>query len=273
MIDKWHYSARNHQHRHRHQSQWHQLLQLTEVEEEYVTNLFAVTTYQYDEIGHLTSFTDAENRTTTYTYASFFGLTKTTYPDSTYEEYEYDNMGNITLFIDANTNEIQLSYDALYRLIQIQYEDQSTVSFIFDLNSNRTKMEDNAPNTGDYVEYVYDCWNRLITETRHISQNTYSVSYQYDVASRLTGLTYPDNMLILYSYDDMNRIAEIKRYVDGSNDEILMDNVQYNTESLLTQFDYGNDLRATFTHDSRDRPLTIDLKNGETSYLDLYVTS
>ncbi|MBU7030457.1 MAG: DUF2341 domain-containing protein [Theionarchaea archaeon] len=150
--------------------------------------------------------------------------------------------------------------------------DSFTVSFTYDLNSSRTKMEDDAPNTNDYVEYAYDYWNRLTTETRHISTSTYTVSYEYDVASRLTKLTYPDNMQILYSYDDLNRTTEIKRYVDGSNDEVLMDNVQYDTESLLTQFDYGNDLEATFSYDSLDRLSTIDVKNGATSFLDLDYT-
>jgi RHS repeat-associated protein len=84
--------------------------------------------------------------------------------------------------------------------------------------------------------------------------------------------TYPGNMQILYFYDDLDRMTEIKRYVDGSNDEVLMDNVQYNPENLLTQFDYGNDLRATFTYDSRDRLSTTDVKNEATYYLDLDFT-
>jgi RHS repeat-associated protein len=248
------------------------LFQLTKVEEEYTTGLFAVTTYQYDNIGHLTSFTDAENHATSHIYASLFGLTKITYPDSEYEEYEYDNLGNLTSFTDCKGNEIVYTYDDICRLTQIEYQDQSTVSFTYDLNGNRTRMDDDAPNTGDYMEYSFDYWNRLVTETRHISTSSLTISYQYDVANRLTKLTYPDDMQILYSYDDLNRITEIKRYVDGITDEILMDNVQYDTESLLTQFDYGNDLRVTFTHDSRDRPLTVDVKNGETSLLDLDYT-
>ncbi len=248
------------------------LSQLTKVEEEYAADTFAVTTYEYDEIGQLTSFTDAENHTTNYTYVSLFGVTKTTYPDSTYEEYEYDNVGNITSFTDADANETSYMYDSLCRLTQIQYQDQSTVSFTYDLNSNRIRMDDDAPNTGDYAEYTYDYWNRLITKTRHISTESYAVSYEYDVVSRLSKLIYPDNMQILYSYDDLNRTTEIRRYVDGSNDEILMDGVQYDVEGLLNQFDYGNDLQATFSYDSRDRPLTIDIKDGETSFLDLDYT-
>ena len=248
------------------------LSRLIKVEEEYTTNTFAVTTYQYDEIGHVISFTDAENHTTSYTYSSLFGLTKTTYPDAAYEEFGYDDVGTLTSYTDAKGNDTTYTYDALLRLTQIEYQDQSTVSFTYDLNSNRTKMEDDAPGTGDYAEYTYDNWNRIITETRHISTDSLTVSYEYDTGGRLIELTYPDDMQILYTYDDLNRMTDIKRYIDGVNDEILMDNTQYDTESLLTQFDYGNGLQATFSYDSGDKPLTLDIKNGSTSFLDLDYT-
>jgi RHS repeat-associated protein len=248
------------------------LSRLEKVEEEYTTDTYAVTTYQYDEVGHLTSFTDAETHTTTHTYASLFGLTKTTYPDTEYEEYTYDNVGNVTTFTDCKGYDTTFTYDDIYRLVQIQYQDQSTVDFTYDLNSNKTQMDDDAPNANDYVEYTYDYWNRLTAEKRHISTSMYEVAYQYDVTSRLTKLTYPDSMDILYSYDDLNRTTEIKRYVDGLNDEILLDQVQYDVDNLITQFDYGNDLQATFSYDARDRIATMDVKNDTTSYLNLDYT-
>jgi RHS repeat-associated protein len=255
-----------------HKVSWFDWLnRLEKVEQEYTTTMFAVTVYQYDEIGHLTSFTDAENHTTIHEYASFYGLTKSVYPDSTYEEYAYNSIGNLVSFTDANDNETTFAYDSVYRLTQIQYQDQSAVSFTYDLNSNRTKMEDDAPYMGDYVEYSYDRWNRLTSEVRHISTSTYTLSYQYDTANRLTTLIYPDNMQILYSYDDLNRTTEIN-LIDSSIHEIVMDNIQYDTENVITQFDYGNDLQATFSYDSKDRLSTLDVKNGATSYLDLDYT-
>jgi len=152
-------------------------------------------------------------------------------------------------------------------------EETGDISFPIDLTGHTVAGNGVLQITGlPSAEYSYDYWNRLTSETRYISTTAYTVSYQYDVASRLTKLTYPDNMQILYSYDDLDRMTEIKRYVDGSNDEILVDNVQYDVESLLTQFDYGNDLQATFSYDSRDRPSTIDVKDDGTSFLDLDYT-
>jgi len=248
------------------------LSRLEKVEEEYATDAFTTTIYTYDEIGHLLSFCDPENHTTSYMYASAFGLTKTTYPDSEYETYMYDNVGNIASFTDCKGNTTSYTYDDIYRLTEIEYQDQSTVSYAYDLNSNRIRMDDDAPGTGDYVAYTYDQWNRLVTETRHISQDSHGVSYQYDVGNRVTKLTYPDSMQILYMYDDLNRTTEISRYVDGQNDEILFDDPQYDVENLLTQFDYGNGIRTFYTYDSRDRPLTIDIKDGATFLLDLDYT-
>ncbi|MBU7047231.1 MAG: RHS repeat protein [Theionarchaea archaeon] len=246
--------------------------QLEKVEEEYATGNFAVTTYQYDEVGHLISFTDAENHTSSSTYASLFGLTRITYPDSTHEEYEYSITGNLLSFTDAEGNKTKYTYDSAYRLIQIQYQDQSSVSFAHDLNSNRIRMNDNAPNADDYVEYSYDYWNRLISESRHISQDTYTITYEYDVTSRLTKLTYPDDMQILYLYDDLGRTAEVKCYTDGVHDEILMDNIQYTADSFLIQADYGNHLRAIFSYDLKDRLSSINVRDGDTFYLDLSYT-
>jgi RHS repeat-associated protein len=60
--------------------------------------------------------------------------------------------------------------------------------------------------------------------------------------------------------------------VDGINDEVLMDLVQYDVDNLITQLDYGNDLQATFSYDARDRISTMDVKNGTTSYLILDYT-
>ena len=77
------------------------------------------------------------------------------------------------------------------------------------------------------------------------------------------------SILVLY---DVNRLTEIKQCIDGVPDKTLLDNIQYNTESLLTQFDYGNYMQTTLSYDSRDRIRALDVKNGETPYVGLDYT-
>lgn len=246
--------------------------QLIKVKEEYEPGIFTQTVYQYDEIGNLTSVTDAESHTTNYEYTSLFGVTKIIYPDLSYEEFDYDAMGNLISFTNGTGDTTTYSYDSVYRLTQVEYPDMSTVSFTYDLNGNRIKMDDNAPNTGDYAQYTYDTWNRVMTETRYTAQNVYTTQYGYDNMSRLTDITYPDDTHIVYSYDDLNRITQVKQYIDGIHDEILQDNIQYNNKGLLTQFHYGNELQTAFLYDSRKRPLKIDVTDGETQFLNLDYT-
>ena len=69
-------------------------------------------------------------------------------------------------------------------------------------------MEDNVPNSGDYVEYGYDEWNRLISENSSVLQKNYTVTYEFDEASRLMNLIYPDNTKINYLYDDLGRMIQ-----------------------------------------------------------------
>ena len=245
------------------------LSRLEKVEEEFILGMYASTQFMYNNIGQLVSMTDAENHTTSYFYESFFGLTRTTYPDLTYEEYGYDTIGNITSVRDCNGQVTNYIYDSMYRLTQIHYPDQSSVSYTYDIHNNRISMQDNSPYTGDHTDYSYDQWDRLTSETRYILEDSFSLSFEYDIANRLTALVYPDDTRIVYLYDDLGRMIEVKRFVDGQNDEILMDEIRYDEENLLSQFNYGNNLQSSFSYDSNDRFAAIQVKNGSTSFLDL----
>ncbi|MBU7025318.1 MAG: hypothetical protein HXS48_00135, partial [Theionarchaea archaeon] len=211
------------------------------------TNYY-LTQYAYDSLGRITSVTDANGNTTFYEYDSLFGATQIIYPDSTTETFSYDATGNLLQKADANGITL-FTYDSVRQLTSVQYPDQSTVTFEYDSNGNRTSMTDPAGTTS----YTYDSMDRLLSETRTIKGTPYTVSYTYDAASRIVSVTYPDQSVITYEYDALNRLTNIPGYAEFT----------YTTDSLLADMTFGNGTTTSFQYDNCHRPITIQaFRNG-----------
>ncbi len=212
---------------------------------------YYLTQYTYDNLGQLTSLTDANQNTTSYTYDSMFGVTQTTYPDSTTEKFSYDASGNVLQSTNASGT-TTLTYDAIYQLIGIQYPDLSSTTIAYDANSNRISMTDSEGQSS----YTYNNRNCLTSETRTIEGESYAVSYQYDSASRIVSITYPDQSIITYEYDSLNRLTTIPGYAQFSYNNLL-----------LASMTYSNGVVTTYQYDSRLRPVTLYARKDATDLL------
>jgi len=210
------------------------------------------TDYTYDLLGHLTSFTDAKGNATVYSFGSMFGCTQVTYPDATSEHYEYDVLGNLVEKTDASGTTL-FSYDAVYQIVSIQYPDQSLIAYDYDENGNCISMIDPEGQT----TLTYDGRNRMISETRTIDGQPYTVSYAYDATSKITGMIYPDQTSISYVYDALNRVTSIPGYAEFN----------YNPEGLLSSMTYGNGVVTAYSYDDNDRPLSIHAHKDGTDLL------
>jgi YD repeat-containing protein len=204
------------------------------VKEFYDSVNYYLTQYEYDQIGNLTSIIDAHSHTTHYTY-SLFGLTHILYPDSTSQTFTYDDIGNCIQTENA-LGTTTYTYNEIYQLTGIDYPDQS-ISFTYDENGNQTLMTDGTGTTTS----VYDTRNRCISESKSIDNHTYTVTYEYDAASRVTSMTYPDQTALLYQYDALNRLTDIPGYAHFS----------YTDTSLLSLITYDNGVTTTFDYDAR----------------------
>jgi RHS repeat-associated protein len=202
---------------------------------------YCITQYTYDSVGNVTSLTDANNNTTKYMYDSVFGITQVVYPDGTGETCSYDITGDLVQKTDSSGTTTFL-YDAAHRLISITYPDQSVITLAYDANDNRISMTDPAGQSF----YTYDSRNRLLSETRTSQQESYTVSYVYDAASRLLSMVYPDQHCVTYEYDALNRVVSIPGVADFT----------YNTDSHLTSMVYANGTVTTYQYDN-NRPVSL----------------
>ncbi|MBU6997271.1 MAG: exo-alpha-sialidase, partial [Theionarchaea archaeon] len=215
---------------------------------------YHLTQYHYDSCGNVTSIIDALGNTTYYNYESKFGKTEVVYPDSTTETFSYDDVGNLVQKTDSN-GITTFTYNSIYQLEGIQYPDQSSVYFEYDLDGNRTLITDSAGSTS----WSYDDRNRPISETRIIEGVPYTVGYQYDDASKLISMIYPDQTAVTYEYDSVNRVVAMPGYAQFT----------YDQDSLLSAMTYSNSVITEFQHDTRHRPTTINARLNETDLLQM----
>ena len=100
--------------------------------------------------------------------------------------------------------------------------------------------------------YLYDSRNRLISETRTIEGQSYLVSYQYDAASNLLSVTYPDQTVLNYEYDALNRLISVFGYAQFT----------YNQDSFISDMTFSNNVTTTFDYDNCHRPVSISAQKG-----------
>ncbi len=213
---------------------------------EYVNQNYYLTEYSYDESGNVTKVKDAKGNITLY-YYGMFGVERVLYPDSSEENIIYDCIGNVTQKVTGSRN-IAYYYNAASQLIRVEYSN-SSVYFTYDANGNRISMQD--PQGSAF--YVYDSRNRLVSETNTIDGVSYTMSYEYDAASNVISLLYPDGTVITHEYDNLNRIVSVDGYAQFS----------WNENSQLEQISYQNNVQTDYLYDLRGRPTQIKTtKNG-----------
>jgi RHS repeat-associated protein len=246
-------------------------------------------TYTYDSDGNQTSNTDGLGHTTTYAYDARNELISQTDPLRRTTGYTYDLLGNRLTQTDANQKTTRYAYDAANQLTNITYNDPSTpdVSYSYDGAGRRISMTDG---TGTST-YGYDSLGRLTSAStpgpiaRLAPSVAYSagqnldtilgdseiVNYGYDLADRVTTITYPrvisdcgtvttggsgvsapvcaifGSTSVTQNYDSAGRMATITDFNGGHT------TYSYDPDGNPTLITYPNSTQAAQTYDPADQ--------------------
>jgi RHS repeat-associated protein len=154
---------------------------------------------QYDPVGNVTSTTDFEGNTTTFTYDERDRLVAKSYPDGTSVLFTYTPTGQRATATDARGT-TRYVYDARDRLLTRTDPDTTAISYRYDAASNRTAVTTPAGTT----TYTFDALNRQETVTDPDGGLT---RYTYDDASNLTRTELPNGTIETRAYDTLNRLT------------------------------------------------------------------
>jgi len=258
----------------------------------------ATTVLAYDSYGRLSTQTDSEGRTTTWSYDATHKSQISAVTNANNEEAEhryYDSYGRLA------SNSMygvitQYSYDALGRVTNTTYADGSTAVNTYD-GSLLLSTTDRSGNTTSYgyddvgrqtsitnargmvTLYTYDAVGNLQTVTDSLGNTT---TYVYDSMNRRTQIVLPDGRITDFEYDDMGRMTAKKgagavpvyyTYDDVGRMTQLMDGEYNNTHFYydevgnLTNKTYADSSSYAYTYDAQGRLLTrTDAKAVTTTY-------
>src|SRR2546430_5963772 len=133
--------------------------------------------------------------------------------------YTYNTDDTIYSVSDARGASAAYSYNGRHLVTGITYSAPTgsgitvptPVGYGYDAAGNRISMSDGT----NSCSYNYDQLSRVMTETRHLNDlagsasGNYAISYQYNLAGELSGITDPSGAQVGYDYDQIGRLQSM----------------------------------------------------------------
>jgi RHS repeat-associated protein len=220
--------------------------------------LLGDTRYRYDARDNLVEVTDAEGLSTSYTFDGLGDQTQLVSPDTGTTAYTYDDAGNRVTQTDARSITSTYSYDELNRLAGIAYPTSSNdVAFTYDQNhvgcagdeqfgvGRMTGYTDPSGST----ELCYDKRGNLKRRISVVNAVTLTTLWSYDLADRVSGMTYPSGTTVTYGRDSVGRITSIGATPAGGSPTTLISAVTYYPYGPVKQVTWGNASTSLRTYD------------------------
>jgi RHS repeat-associated protein len=255
-----------------------------------------ITQYGYDSRGNLTSATNALNQTTTLNYNTNNYLTSITDPNNATNSFTYSTAGNLLTQTDALNNTTSFQYNGLGKITSITDPLNQVTGFAYDLNGNLTSKTDGNSNQTQYqynyegrVTQITDALNQITqiaygsgcptcgggvdVVTSITDANNHTTSFQYNQAGKLIQETNPLGYFKTYTYDAAgNRVT-----MTDENQNTTQ--YAYDQINRLTQVTYPDSTTKTLGYDARGNmtstantnigyTLSFDLNNRLTGVLD-----
>ncbi len=167
------------------------------------------TTLSYDGYGRLYQITDSVGYTLTYDYDAANRVTKTTYPDGTFEELLYDRL-DVVASKDRIGRWTTSSYNSLDELV---------------------KMTDPL---GRSTEYSWCSCGSLVSLTDGAGNKT---RWHHDLQGRTIQKIYADQSSYQFEYEDSCSSGRLKRRTDALNQRT---DYLYNLDDTLSNINYSN---------------------------------
>jgi YD repeat-containing protein len=215
--------------------------------------------YAKDARGVTTGYADPRGLTTTYVYNGFREMTRQISPDSGTTDYVRDSRGLVTQITDGRGIVANMTYDNIGRMLTKTYPAAvaENVSYVYDTfvagtNFGKGRVS-KITSQSVVIDLTYDARGNVLTEKRTIGAAVYTVAYAYDLADRVTQITYPSGRVVNYVRAADGRITGVTTKQNAAAVAVnLASGIVYQPLSgVVQQMVYSNGLNdfSSFTAD------------------------
>jgi RHS repeat-associated protein len=211
-------------------------------------------TSAYSVLDDVTSFTDAKSVATTYVRNGFGDVLQETSPDRGTSIYYYDLAGAMTAAIDGQGQRIDYIRDILGRVTKktpVGRPVGEVITYSYDAGGigsyqkgRLTKFVDGSGTTS----FQYDHRANMLLKRQALGTTTAAnLTYAYNLADRVTQITYPSGRIVGYVRDSKQRITTVRTKALSSVTTWtnLATSIQYEPFASIKQATLGNTLSMT----------------------------
>ena len=171
------------------------------------------TTQGYDARDNLTSHTDPKSVTTQFVYNGFGDVIQEVSPDRGTSTYWYDAAGAMIEAQDGRGQKVTYTRDHLGRVTSKTPTGLSgeTVTYTWDTGGLSSSYDVGRigaiTDASGTTQYKYDHRGNMLIQQQGIgSSSAAQLGYEYDLADRVTQVTYPSGRIVHYGYDGKGRV-------------------------------------------------------------------
>ncbi len=216
------------------------------------------TTYTYDTYkGTLTSVTDANSKTTSYTYDGNTDRMKKVATGGSTVTYTYKNNGQLTSIKSPGSSPTyNFVYDKWGNNTEVKVGNQTLVTNTY--KSNNGLLTQQTYGNGFTVGHAYDSLDR---ETSRSYNGTTKFWWTYNADGNLARYTESSGRVLEYLYDDIGRLLQVSG-ADGSYVKTSYDKLDKSTD---LHYKTGSQPRDVYFNYSDKDNLPLNVKFGPSS--------
>ncbi|RLA04188.1 MAG: hypothetical protein DRQ45_01375 [Gammaproteobacteria bacterium] len=201
---------------------------------------FAITTYDYDIQGNLTSVTDANGNLTQYLVDDFGQTVLIVSPVTDATQLTYNSAGQVLTRTDSRGVTTTTVYDAAGRPTDVVSEDgvNPVETLTFDYNAAGRRELAQSPDVTE--TFTYDRRGAVLMVSSNREGTIYDTDYTYTLDGALDTITYPSGRVADYAHDFAGRPTGISVKAPGAGTfEPVASNIGYLPYGPAEHLEYG----------------------------------